>query len=301
MAEKTKLFAIFARLNKKYMYTPLAATDSAFDAQSSGNLHLSIQSNLSGLCFCVLDLERRTYVAFKSMPYATPIVDYNDMQPALSELLDGEPLLGADFSSVSYLYASRHATIIPSAMLDGSLLKSFLELNNPINDLDEVHCNHIPQLDAAVAFTVPSPFAATLLEKYGSVKFYHQCVPMLKHLQEHVSMYNAEDMFAVNISCGFADVALYAGGTLQIYNTFTLHAPEDLAYFMLAIARRQQISEKHTSVLLSGDIEPYIKDFPPLFHSLIPAAPHTQMSFAYELSAVAGYRFTHLFSLYECA
>ncbi|MDR3366347.1 MAG: DUF3822 family protein [Prevotellaceae bacterium] len=283
------------------MYTPLVATDSAFDAENSGALHLSIQSDLSGLCFCVLDLERRTYVAFKSIPYAAPIVDYNDMQPALSELLAGEQLLAARFSSVSYLYASRHATIIPSAMLDGNLLKSFLELNNPINDLDEVHSSHIPQLNAAVAFAVPSPFAATLLEKYGSVKFYHQSVPMLKYLQEHVSMYSSENLFAVNISCGFADVALYAGGTLKIYNTFTLHAPEDLAYFMLAIARRQQISEKKTSVLLSGDIEPYIQDFPSLFHSLIPAIPHTQMSFACELSDVAGYRFSHLFSLYECA
>jgi hypothetical protein len=282
------------------MYMPFVATDSAFDAQRSGALHLSIQSDLSGLCFCVLDLDSRRYVAFKSIPYAQPIVDYNDMQPALGRLLDSEPLLNAGFGSVSYLYASRHATLIPDALLERDLLKSFLELNNPLNELDEVHSCFLPQLNAAVAFAVPSPFAAALLEKYGSVKFYHQSVPMLKRLQEYVSVYKLENLFAVNINNGFADIALHAYGTLQIYNTFTLHAPEDLAYFMLAIARRQCIPESKTSVLLSGDIEEYIKNFPSMFRTLIPAMPRTQMSIAYELSTIAGYRFTHLFSLYEC-
>jgi hypothetical protein len=283
------------------MYTPFIVTDSAFDAQSSGDLHLSIQSDLSGLCFCVLDLDKRRYVAFQSIPYAKPIVDYNDMKPTLGALLNGEPLLSAGFSSVSCLYVSRHATVIPKAMFDDNLLKSFLEFNNPINELDEVHGSHLPLPDAAVAFAIPSPLAATLLEKYGSVKFYHQCIPMLKHLGEHAEMYSAENLFAVTIHGDFADVALYAAGALRIYNTFTLHAPEDLIYFLLAIARRQQISEKKTSVLLSGDVEPYIKEFASLFHTLIPAMPHTQMSFAYELGDVAKYRFTHLFSLYECA
>jgi hypothetical protein len=283
------------------MYMPFAATDSAFDAQSGGNLHLSIQSDLSGLCFCVLDLDKSKYVAFRSAPYAKPIVDYNDVKPALGALLDSDPLLSAPFSSVSCLYVSRHATVIPEAMFDGSLLKLFLEFNNPINELDEVHGSRTPLPDVAVAFAIPSPLAATLLEKYRRVKFYHQCVPMLKHLKEHAEMYNAETLFAVTIHGDFADVALYAGGALKIYNTFTLHAPEDLIYFMLAIAHRQQIPEKKTSVLLSGDVEPYVKEFAPLFHALIPAMPHTQMSFAYELSDVAGYRFTHLFSLYECA
>lgn len=283
------------------MYTPFVATDSAFDAQSSGALHLSIQSDLSGLCFCVLDLDRQRYVSFQSVPYAKPIADYNDVKPALGALLAGEPLLNAKFSSVSCLYVSRYATVIPAALLDRSLLKSFLDLNNPINELDEVHSSLIPSLDAAVAFAIPSPFASTLLEKYGKVKFCHQCVPMLKYLKEHAEMYDSDNLFAVNINSDFADVALYAGGALKIYNTFTLHAPEDLIYFMLAIAHRQRIPEKKISVLLAGEMEQYIEDFAPLFHALIPAMPHTQMTFAYELSSVAGYHFTHLFSLYECA
>ncbi|MDR0687680.1 MAG: hypothetical protein LBF55_03210, partial [Prevotellaceae bacterium] len=74
------------------MYTPLVATDSTFSAHSSDALHLSIQGDLEELCFCTLNLTTRKYVAFKSIPYAQAVVDYNDMQPALSTLLNAEPL-----------------------------------------------------------------------------------------------------------------------------------------------------------------------------------------------------------------
>ncbi|MDR1022389.1 MAG: DUF3822 family protein [Prevotellaceae bacterium] len=283
-------------------HTPFAAIDSTFDVHSSSAaLHLSIQSDLGGLCFCVLDLDKRRYVAFKSIPYEQPITDYNDMQPTLSALLDSDPLLNASYRSVSYIYTSRHATAIPTAMFDSNLLKSFLEINDFINELDEVHSCPIPQLDAVAAFAVPSPFATTLLKKYGEVKFYHQCVPMLTFLQEHAGEHNPKSLLAININHGFVDTALYIRGALKIYNTFALQSPEDLAYFMLAITSQHKVETRQTSVLFSGNVEPYVKVIPPFFQVLMLDEPHTQMSFARALSDVVNHRFSHLFSLYECA
>jgi hypothetical protein len=246
-------------------------------------------------------LTTRKYVAFKSIPYAQAVVDYNDMQPALSTLLNAEPLLNAAYRSVSYMYASRLAAAIPMAMFDRSLLKSFLELTGCINDLDEVHSSPIPQLNAVAAFAVPSPMASTILKKYGSVKFYHQCVPMLTFLQRYASERCPESLLAVNINRDFADIALYVHGALRIYNTFALQSPEDLVYFMLAIIHQHKLAEKETSVLFSGNVEPYAKAIPSSFQTLMLDEPHTQMGFARELSGVANHRFTHLFSLYECA
>ncbi|MDR0414624.1 MAG: DUF3822 family protein [Prevotellaceae bacterium] len=286
---------------KTYTYPPLVAVDSTFNVHGGSALHLSIQSDLEGLCLCVLDLDRRQYVAFKSMPYERPVVDYNDMQSALSSLLGADPLFNVGYCSVSCMYASRHATVIPMSMFDSNLLKSFLELNDTINELDEVHSHPIPQLDAVAAFAVPSPLAATLLKKYGKVKFYHQCVPMLSFLQRHAGKCNPDGLLAVNLNRGFADIALYVHGALRIYNSFALQSPENLAYFMLAVTCRHGVSEKKTSVLFSGDVEPYIKVIPPFFHELVLDEPRTQMSVARELSDVANHRFSHLFSLYECA
>jgi hypothetical protein len=284
-------------------HTPFVAIDSTFSAHSSRSaaLHLSIQSDLSGLCFCVLDLDRRRYVAFKSIPYERTVTDYNDMQPALSALLNSDPLLNATYRSVSYIYTSRHAAAIPTAMFDRNLLKSFLEINDSVNELDEVHSQPIPQLDAVAAFALPSPFAATLLKKYGKVKFYHQCVPMLTSLQEHAGAHNPESLLAININHGFVDIALYVRGALKIYNTFALQSPEDLAYFMLAITCQHEVATGQTSAIFSGNVEPYVKIIPPLFQALMLDEPRTRMTFASALSGVTNHQFTHLFSLYECA
>ncbi|MDR1416505.1 MAG: DUF3822 family protein [Prevotellaceae bacterium] len=285
------------------MYTPFVAVDSTLDAHgsSAAALHLSIQSDLDGLCFCLLDLDRRKYVAFKSIPYEQTVTDYNDMQPTLSALLNSDPLLNASYRSVSYIYTSRHAAAIPMAMFDRSLLKSFLELNDFVNELDEVHSAPIPQLDAVAAFAVPSPFAAALLKKYGKVKFFHQSVPMLTFLQRRAKDHNPESLLAININHDFADIALFVRGALKMYNTFALQSPEDLAYFMLAIAHQHKVATKQTSVLFSGNVEPYLKVIPPFFRALVLDEPHTRMGFARELSDVADHQFTHLFSLYECA
>ncbi|MDR2937313.1 MAG: DUF3822 family protein [Prevotellaceae bacterium] len=275
------------------MQQPFTVSSSTLGTSSS--YHLSIQSNLNGLCFCVLDLETMQYVALQQLPFHSAVLDYNDLQHALHRTLSSEPLLNLCFASVACMYTSRSATLIPNILNDKKLLKHFLEFNAPLNELDEVHHRPILSLDAEAVFAIPSPLAAKFSSKYKNVKFFHQCVPMLSQLPKH------GELLAVNINSGFADIALYARGELKIYNTFALQAPSDLAYFMLAIARQHKVNEKKTGVLLSGNIGGYVGEVAKLFPELIQAKPHTTPSIAPELEVVADHRFTHLFSLYECA
>jgi hypothetical protein len=241
------------------------------------------------------------YVALQALPFHTKVVDYNDLQKALGHTLNREPLLNLKFSSVSCMYISRSVTLIPNVLADKTLLKSFLEFNAPFNELDEVHCCPILPLDAEAVFAIPSPLASKFSSKYGKVKFYHQCVPMLSQLPEQAKHSKHDELLAVNINNGFADIALYARGGLKIYNTFELLAPTDLVYFMLAVARQHKVNEKKARVLLSGDIGAYVSEIAAFFPLLIQAKPHTQHPIAPELRAMADHRFFHLFSLYECA
>lgn len=282
----------------QYAFT---VADSSLQHAAGGSYHLSVQSDLNGLCFCILDLESRQYVALQSLPFLSAVVDYNDLQLALERTLSVEPLLNLSFSSVSCMYSSRCATLIPNILADRTLLKKFLEFHTALNELDEVHSHPIFPLDAEAVFAIPSPLAAKFSSKYGKVKFYHQCVPLLSLLPEQAKEEKHDELLAVNINNGFADVALYARGGLKIYNTFELQAPADLVYFMLAVARQHKVNEKKSGVLLSGNIGAYVNDVAAFFPRLIQAKPHTKIALAPEVEAAADHRFTHLFSLYECA
>ena len=275
--------------------------DSSLNTVGENAYHLSIQSDLNGFCFCVLDLDRKRYVALQAQPFHPPVVDYNDLQKALERTLNSERLLNLNFSSVSCMYTSRSVTLIPNILVDKMLLKSFLEFNAPLNELDEVHSCPIPSLGAEAVFAIPSPLAAKLSSKYKNVKFYHQCVPMLSLLPEMFKHDEHGELLSVNINNGFADIALYARGGLKIYNTFELQTPADLVYFMLAVARQHKVNEKKMEVLLSGNIGAYVGEVAAYFPALIQVKPYTQLSLAASLQAVANHRFTHLFSLYECA
>ena len=276
-------------------------TGSALSTDSENAYHLSIQSDLNGLCFCVLDLDRRQYVALQALSFHPAVVDYNDLQRALERALRSEPLLNLRFRSVSCMYTSRSVTLMPAVLVDKPLLKSFLEFNAPLHELDEVHTCPLPLYGAEVVFAVPSPLAAKLAGKYPKVKFYHQCVPMLQLLPAQVKHEKHSELLAVNINHGFADVALYARGGLKMYNTFELQAPADLVYYLLAVAHQHKVSEKKTEVLLSGSIGAYVGEVAAFFPTLAQAKPHPQLPLARELRAVVDHRFTHLFSLYECA
>ncbi len=281
------------------MQHAFTVTNSTLNKGSS--YHLSIQSDLNGLCFCVLDLDSKQYVALQSLPFRTAVVDYDDLQAVLGRILSSEPLLNLNFNSVSCMYNSRNATLIPNILADKTQLKRFLEFNTPLNELDEVHSCPIPTLDAEAVFAIPSPLAAKLTGKYNRVRFYHQCVPMLTLLPKQAKAHKYNELLAVNVNNSFADIALYARGGLKIYNTFELQAPADLVYFMLAIARQHKINEKKVGVLLSGNISEYVNEVAAFFPSIIQANSLTTMSLVPELLPIADHRFAHLFSLYECA
>ena len=275
--------------------------DSSLNAAGENAYHLSIQSDLNGLCFCVLNLDRKRYVALHAQPFHPPVVDYNDLQKVLERKLGSEPLLNLSFRSVSCMYTSRSVTLIPNVLADKVLLKSFLEFNAPLNELDEVHSCPLPALGAEAVFAVPSPLAAKLTGKYKNVKFYHQCVPMLSLLPEVFKHDEQGELLSVNVNSGFADIALYARGGLKIYNTFELQTPADLVYFMLAVARQHKVNEKKAEVLLTGNISAYADEVAAYFPALVQVKPYTQLPLAASVQAAADHRFTHLFSLYECA
>ncbi|MDR3296626.1 MAG: DUF3822 family protein [Prevotellaceae bacterium] len=278
--------------------TPITVVDGAFDALSA-RLHLSVQGDLHKLCYCLLDLDRRRYVALRVVPYPIDIVDYNDLHKAVQLLLAREALLNVPLQSVSCCYVSRSATLLPNELYDAVSLKQLLEFCAPLNELDELHSGAIVAENAQAIFAIPSPLADLLARKYsGNVQFFHQCLPLLNAVP---AQHGDNELLAVSIHHDFADIAFFAQQQLKLYNTFALQSPHDLLYFLLAIARQHNLNADTVSVVLAGDVGGYAPTLVEFFPILIQAKPHTTMDFAEALKPYADHRFACLFSLYQCA
>jgi hypothetical protein len=276
------------------------AIEDSFDISKTDRYHLSIQSNLDGLCFCILDLDNNTYVALKKQKYNIPIVDYNDLQKAVATLIEQEPLLQNQYKSSICMHNTRRVTLIPRVFAEKHLLKSFLEFTCPLNELDEIHTQPIKVINAEAIYAIPSPIACKLHEKLPNIRFCHQSAPMINLLEEQVNQQNVSELFLVNINDGFADIALYARGGLKIYNTFEINAPSDLIFFLLYMARQHKVNEKKVTILLSGNIGTYVKELAEVFPHLSQARASEKFSYAKALYEYADHRFANLFALYQC-
>lgn len=76
------------------------------------------------------------------------------------------------------------------------------------------------------------------------------------------------ELLCVHIYGTQADIFLYVNSEIRIYNTYEIHSPDDLAFYVLAIMKNFAITGKLQKILLSGAsvdsawgkrIEPYTK------------------------------------------
>ncbi|MDR1227181.1 MAG: DUF3822 family protein [Prevotellaceae bacterium] len=281
------------------MQKAFALINSALDLRRTGEYHLSIQSNLSGLVFCVLDLKSNTYIALKSIPFQSCIIDWNDLHKEVAAIIQQEPLLEGHYASVASMHISRTATMVPNALVDKDLLKSYLGFTSTLNELDEVHHRQLPNLDLHAVYAIPSPLAALLNLSLNKVTYCHQSVPLLHSLSLAVQEHKKKELFAVNINQGFADIALYARGGLKIYNTFEVSTATGLLYYLMFIAKQHKVEEKKADVLLSGEIEHNVEELAAFFPNLIQGKASRQYRYVSELAGYIDHQLVNLFALHS--
>jgi hypothetical protein len=281
------------------MQKAFAIVSSALNIKTTGGYHLSIQSNLSGLIFCVLDLQRNTYVALKGFPFRSRIIDYNDLHKEVAAIIAREPLLASRYASAVCMHVSRSATLVPSTWVDNNLLKSYLYYTTTLDELDEVHHRQIPNHNIQTIYAIPSPLAALLSSSLGKVSYCHQSVPLLHSLYTYVKEHKEEDIFMVNINQGFVDIALYARGELKIYNTFELNTATDLLYYLMFIAKKHKVEEKTTGVMLLGEVERHADRLVNFFSNIIQGKAPRQYHYASELAGYADHQLVNLFALHS--
>ncbi|MGL4909451.1 MAG: DUF3822 family protein [Bacteroidales bacterium] len=268
--------------------------------RNAERIHLSIQSNLSGLCFCLLNTETKEYFALQTCAYSPVVVDYNDLQKAVDSLLQNEELLNLPIEDVSCLFPSRCSSLIPTGFSEPAQFKFFLEQNTLIHELDEIHYLSIPSIEVDAVFTIPNPLAAKLSGKYRRLKFYHQIAPLLNISYQYVEQgYNT--VLALNTYEDFVDILLIQEGQLLMYNTFEVDLSEDLIRCLLSLSHQYKLNNLLVKLLVINDAKKNLGNIPFLFPNLKILFPDPiGYSFSPYLQKHIVDQYSLLFSLYQC-
>ncbi|MBN1414222.1 MAG: DUF3822 family protein [Bacteroidales bacterium] len=278
----------------------LSLIDNTFQKEEAGKYHLSIQSDLNGFAYCIYDNAQKKHVVFRKYNLQTDRLIDNFLK-SLEEVFRTDDLLKLTYSTSAFMFLTQKSTLIPDAYFSKDILKSYLEFNHTLDDLDEIHYNYLPAVDAYNVFAMHTYVAAEISKHINGVIFYHQAYPFIEKTLEF-SGNKQKQIIAVNLNHYFFDIAVCAAGKLKLYNTFQYTGPTDLLYYILFICKQFLIEPRQLELLLSGELS----DTMTFREKLKEYIPDTQtlktdpVSLADGLSKIKESNYSSLFNLVHC-
>ena len=228
--------------------------DETLDLNKTHSYHLSIQASLDGFLFSILDPEATKYLGLKRYSYEkalNPDQQYESIRGILKE----DPFLRKPYQGVSCILSEYRSTLLPAALFDRDHLKLYFEFNHVLNDLDELHYNHLKTADAYLVFPMHSDISNLFLKSWLNTEFFHQASPLVDTMMSLDG--NSDKLAGINFNEDHFDIIVIDDRQLKYHNNFRFRSEEDLLYFILFVFDKMGLDQEKTPVLLSGEIDKF--------------------------------------------
>jgi len=234
-------------------------------------LNISIQVSLDGFSFCIYSTEDKNIHAVRHYRFVQAILQ-EDIFNITDEILYKDDLLRLSFKKVRVIYTGRKSTLVPDEFFKNENLKSILEFNQPIDELDEIYYNTISGCQSKLVFTVPHYFTNIITDKFSNAGFYNQATPLLNYILSDEEKLQ-KDQVIVQLNRDFFDLIIVREGRLKLYNTFLFVNATDLVYFILYVCKQIKIDLKTSPIYILGGLEAHES----LMQEITPYLPSMQL------------------------
>jgi hypothetical protein len=274
--------------------------DRSLDRENTQKYHLSIQADLNGLSFCILDIEERKYTGLRNYSFGN-IFSIEEYVNRLAEVFKNDELLNIKYKSASFIYLTRKSTLIPRIYFDRTYLKTYFKFNQSINELDEINYNYLSEINAYNVFAVPNYIANEAIKWFGNMKLFHQATPYIKSIFEKDTDREGDCVF-VNINNKFIDIAVASKEQLYLYNTFEYQNETDLLYFVLYIYKQLNMDTQKNKLFISGEQSDNIKYYNALKKYIKSIRNLESIDFVFSgvLEQLDKHKFLNLFNVVSC-
>lgn len=274
--------------------------DKSLDKENTRNYHLSIQADLNGFSFCILDIGKKIYLGLRHYQLED-IYSTENYVDKLTEIFNEDNLLNRQFQSSSFVYLTQKSTLIPESFFDKSNLKAYFEFNQSLNELDEINYNFIAEINAYNIFTVPNYIVNEVVNRLKNVNLFHQATPFIKSIFEKDIKTESECVY-VNMNNKFIDIAVAVENRLLLYNTFQFQKETDLLYFILYIYNQLNLDTRNSKLYISGEQSDKTRYYNELkkYITTVKYLEPVDFLFSGVLEKYEKYKFLNLFNLVSC-
>jgi hypothetical protein len=278
----------------------VAFVDETLDINLTQLYHLSIQSDLNGLSFCILDPVRNKYIVLEHYNFK-PHLLFDDYLNELENYVNNHTILNQSFKKVKLIWLSRKNALIPDQFFNKNKLKTIIELTHSLDDLDEIHYKPLKYNDIVSTFIVPNLIAAFFIKKYPLITFYNQQIPFINHIiQKH---HSEQTKGFVNIQPDFFEFVIIKNGQIQFCNNFKYTTAAEMAYFILYALEQNKLDKQNTEIIINGMIQKNSEQYQTLkkFIKTIKFDSRPEyFTYSYTFNKIPQHIFTNLFNVIHC-
>ncbi|SMO36970.1 Protein of unknown function [Saccharicrinis carchari] len=234
----------------------VSVIDTSFDIKITTSYFLSIQLQLDGFSFCVLDPVSNQYIQFNNRP----LKPNENILDILEWELSKNNLLVYPYQKIFVLYNTSKYSLIPQALYDKKHHEDYLSFcfSEGVDLQTElVFANKIKMADSICVFKIPLQLS-TILDKYfKNIQYFCQATPFIETalLSTPINMAHNHVHIHIQPSGFYFDIIVTSGNNLKMHNTFKYHDKKEFLYFTLFVFEQIKLDTHNTKVFLSGNIE----------------------------------------------
>lgn len=225
-------------------------TDSLFDFNKTTEYKLSIQVNLDGFSFFVLDTTDNRLLAWCKK--SVTISNLSFVARRLEEWLNEEELLQHSFKEVKVLFFSEKFTLVPDNIFEDSQKTELLELMHP-NIKNQSVFHDALNSDYRLLYSVPTSMYKLLNKNFNNCSLHHPLFYLVSGMEKMES--KKDKKMALWIGSSFFYLLLLNKGVIQIVNAFNFATGNDILYFSLSAIKQLDFAPKNVNVFLSGQMD----------------------------------------------
>lgn len=219
----------------------------------TSNLKLSIQVSLSGLSFCILNIESNTIEYLKNISFDKRL-NPNDVLLKLQNCFASEEELKQSFSAILVIHKNELTTIVPKALFKEDNLADYLKFNNKILSTDYITFDNIDISDSANVYIPFVNINNFLYDRFGEFTYKHFSTILIEQILNVEKNADKPKMY-VNICDDNFEIVVVENGKLKLYNSFEHKTKEDFIYYILFTAEQLGLNPETFELIFTGNID----------------------------------------------
>ena len=227
--------------------------DPYLELNKAKSCHLSIQVNLDGFSFAILNLQEQKYIALEHYDIQN-LNSYSNLAEKIDILVNQKELLQQNFVSTSVGITHTINTLTPKALYKKEYGKEILAFNHILLKNETETRDWIPSIQAFNSYFIPEELERCLNKHFKNIVWKHDSSIIIESLIHQFKLHEGEKVY-ISVQKKSFDITILDGKHLKFFNSFSYKAAEDLIYYLLFSMEQLQLNPDHTPLIIIGEIE----------------------------------------------